>query len=142
GTMSDPKPLLVLWSKAAVVTAGADIATLQNRLTAEACDITSQAHDWFLHALPGNDDGECFVCTGHELPDMWKVFIQSAIYRPMSPIRDDHPDPERRGKIFNFPRQSRTLITRCSPLTRICPDPKANVASVARMSVATSGMIS
>jgi hypothetical protein len=39
----------------------------------------------------------------HELEDRWEVFVQTARCKPMAPIRDDHPDPERRGKVFKFP---------------------------------------
>jgi hypothetical protein len=101
--MSDPKPLRVLWSKTAVHMAGTTIDELQSKLIAEASDIASQTHDWFLHALPGAAEGACFVCTGHELPDIWKIFVQSGLYAPMAPIRGDHPDPTRRGKVFKYP---------------------------------------
>ena len=101
--MSDHKPFLVLWSKAAVRAAGPNISTLQAKLLEEVTEIVSEAHDWFLHALPGEGEHACYPCTGNELPGSWKIFVQIAQYKPMRPIPDDHPDPERRGKVFRFP---------------------------------------
>jgi len=101
--MSDRKQMLVFWSKSAVEKAGENISALQAKLIEEATDITSGASDWFLHALPSEGDNLCYECRGHELPDKWKIFVQVAVYKPMAPIRDDHPDPERRGKVINFP---------------------------------------
>lgn len=101
--MGDPKPSLVLWSKAAAAAAGSNIVPVQAKFVGNASDIVSSARDWFFHALPHEGESACSMCTGHELPDIWQVFVQSALYKPMTPLPDDHPDPERRGKGFNVP---------------------------------------
>jgi hypothetical protein len=98
--MTDPKPLLILWPKTAMHAAGPDLVTLQ--LTTEASEITSQTHDWFLHALPGEAERACFVCSGYELSEAGRIFIQRGIYVSMSPIGDDHPDPDRRRKVSKY----------------------------------------
>jgi hypothetical protein len=101
--MTDPKPLLVLWSKAAVRSAGVELSSLQKRLITEAGEIALQAGGWFLHTLPDNEDGKCFLCTGNELPHMWKIFVKTGIYKPFFRLRDDHPDLKRRGQMQKFP---------------------------------------
>lgn len=101
--MSDPKPMLVLWSKAAVKAAGADLPVLQAELVAEVTDIVSKAQSWFIHALAGKQEGNCFRCTGREHTEGWDVFVQTASYVPLPPAADDHPDPAWRGKALTFP---------------------------------------
>lgn len=101
--MSNPKPLYVLWSKAAAEKAGHNISVLQTKLIAEVTDIVDSARGWFLHALPGEGEAACFQCSGQELPGQWKVFVQTACYKPGGPLPDNHPDPRRRGMAVNFP---------------------------------------
>ena len=96
--MGDPKPPLVLWSAA-----GPDIVPVQAKLVEDATDIVSDARGRFLHALPHEGDGACCRCTGYEAPDERRVFVQTALYEPMPPLADDHPDPERRGEAFRLP---------------------------------------
>jgi hypothetical protein len=48
-------------------------------------------------------DPKALLVLWSELPDIWRIFVQSAVYTPIRPIRDDHPDPARRGKIFKYP---------------------------------------
>ena len=31
------------------------------------------------------------------------MYVQIGRWAPLPPIRDDHPDPERRGKVFKMP---------------------------------------
>jgi len=101
--VSDPKPILVLWSKAAADAAATNITSLQSRLLVEATDITSGAYGWFMHALPVESEDACFLCNGREDLDAWTVFVRAAVFKPMAPIPDDHPDPARRGKVFKMP---------------------------------------
>ncbi len=101
--MSDPKRVLVLWSKTAVATAGPKLSTLQSRIIEETSDITSRAREYFHHAVRDREAGTCYVCTGHELEENWEILVQEAHYRPMGPLPDNHPDPRQRGRVFKFP---------------------------------------
>lgn len=76
---------------------------MQSKLVEEVSDVTSGASAWFLHAIPGDGEDMCFECTGSEMEDTWKVFVQAAHYKPMPPIREDHTDSERIGKVIKFP---------------------------------------
>jgi hypothetical protein len=101
--LDSKKPLFVLWSKAAVIAAGAEIATLQALLLEEAADIVSQAKDWFHHSLPSEAGDAGYVCIGNELADKWEIFVQVARYKSLPPLPDDHPTPALRGKAIKFP---------------------------------------
>lgn len=100
--MSDQKPVLVLWSKAVVDAAGPNLPPLQEKLIEEVTEIISHAHECFLHVFAQGEE-LCYLCTGHELPDKWKIYVQIGRYKPMPPLRDDHPDAKLRGKVFRFP---------------------------------------
>ena len=100
--MSDQKPFLVLWSQAAVDAAGPNLSPLQAKLLEETTEIMTKAHDCFLHVF-GRTEELCYLCTGNEFPDQWKMYVQIGRWAPLPPIRDDHPDPERRGKVFKMP---------------------------------------
>ena len=101
--MADGKPITVLWSKTAVTVSGPQITSLQARLLAEVDDIVPETHDWFLHSLSGENEDECYICTGNELPGRWEVYVQVARYKSMEPLSDDHSRPELRGKVIRFP---------------------------------------
>jgi len=101
--MTDHKSFFVLWSNAAVEAAGPNISALQAELIEEAAEIVSQARDWFCHPLRAYGEDACYTCTGHELEDRWEIYVQTAQYRDLEPLRGDHPDPKMRGKIIKFP---------------------------------------
>lgn len=105
--MKDAKPLLVLWSKAAVTAVSSEISALQSKIAEQASDVASQTREWFLHAVRGDGQGMYYLCTGNELEDKYKIFVQTARYKPMAPIRDDHPDLGRSGEVFKYPEMSR-----------------------------------
>jgi hypothetical protein len=102
--MTETKPILVLWSKAAVAAAGPRLTALQAELVSEASDIVSEARDWFLHALAGEDADDCFVAFGHETPDAWTVFVKRGVYQRSKPLARDPSDPEQRETGYRLPR--------------------------------------
>jgi hypothetical protein len=102
--MTETKPILVLWSKAAAAAAGPTLSALQAELLGEASDIVSQARDWFLHVLAGEDADDCFVAFGHETPDAWTVFVKRGVYEPSKPLPHEPADPDRRETGYRLPR--------------------------------------
>ena len=49
--MANGKPVSILWSKAACIEAGAELAALQGIVVAESTGITAEARDWFEHSV-------------------------------------------------------------------------------------------
>ena len=101
--MHDPKPVRIVWSRAAVAEAGPDLFSLDARVVEEMTEISAKAIGWFYHAIPDAAEAACFLCQGHELADTWQIFVQLAAYKSSVRTADDHPDPERRGKVIQFP---------------------------------------
>lgn len=103
--MESEKPLLVLWSKAAVIAAGTEIATLQARFLEEAADIVSQAREWFHHSLPSEAGDAGYVCIGNELADKWEILVQVARYKSLPPLLMTIPPPNSEEESSNSRRR-------------------------------------
>jgi len=97
------KPLDVYWSKAAVDRAGPRIVELQARLIRELQDFLDGATGDFLHVFEQEPDASILMCQGDDFRGTWRIFVQVGRYEPMKPLPADHPDPERRGKVFKMP---------------------------------------
>lgn len=97
------KPLEIFWSKAAIDRAGPRIVELQAKLIREIQDFLDGAEGDFLHVFEQDPDHSILMCRGDASRGIWRIYIQVGRYEPMEPMPDDHPDPERRGKVFKMP---------------------------------------
>jgi hypothetical protein len=97
------KPLEILWSQAAIDRAGPRIVELQAKLIRELHDFLDGAAGNFLHVFDQEPDHSILMCQGDDSGGGWRIFVQIGEYEPMKPLPVDHPDPERRGKVFKMP---------------------------------------
>jgi hypothetical protein len=92
----------IFWSDAAVKSAGRERSDLQRRALAQADEHSNGSRDWMMHAVT-NDDGRVYLFDRTDDGHCFRTYVRLAHYEPMKPLPDDHPDPERRGKIFKVP---------------------------------------
>ena len=97
------KAMVIYWSDAAVKMAGDTLPAVQQAIMVQCREIIDETHDWFFHVVTREADGPHYLCNGKEDEENWRVFVQLARYELMAPLPDDHPDPERRGKVFKMP---------------------------------------
>lgn len=94
--------LAILWSKAAVDSAGESLAHIQHSVRLECSEIAGQARGWFLHVVQP-EGAAAYLCNGKDDGQGWRVWVQLAEFVAMDPLPDDHPDPASRGKVVKMP---------------------------------------
>ncbi len=97
------KTLEIYWSKAALELVGDRLTELQAKLLRDLQYFMDGAEHDFLHVFHRPEDSDILICHGEEKESHWLLFVQTGRYEPMTPMPDDHPDPERRGKVFQYP---------------------------------------
>jgi hypothetical protein len=102
--MADQKPVLFLWSKAAVNAAGSELGALQIRLSEEVADIVSRARRWFVHSVPPDSEGVCYTCNGKELLDKWEARVQMGQFKPRAAATNNQTSARNEGASVRFPR--------------------------------------
>lgn len=89
----------IFWSKAALAAAGDRRTALQKRAFDDIAFYSGDGALWSLHVVEDEGHHYLFQCSN----DGQNVYVQTAHYLPMAPLPDDHPDPERRGKVYKYP---------------------------------------
>ncbi|RYE10684.1 MAG: hypothetical protein EOP22_03515 [Hyphomicrobiales bacterium] len=97
------KPIVTLWSKAAITAVDDALAKTQRTVRFECSEIVEDARSWFMHVVH-LEGGNAYLCTGSDEGEVWQVRVQLAEFEPMGPLRDDHPDPQSRGRVLQMPR--------------------------------------
>lgn len=100
------EPLRIFWSKAAIKAAGDRLAAVLKRAFEDIAYFDKGCGTWSLHVV--EDGGRHYLFRCYDDDNGQAVFIQTAHYVPMDPLPDDHPDPERRGKVFKYPVADKT----------------------------------
>ncbi len=61
------------------------MASVQAELIAEATQIISEAHGWFVHVLPRDTPDACFVAMGRESTEHWRISVRTGLYKATDP---------------------------------------------------------
>lgn len=99
------KPLITLWSKAALAAAGDSLNPIQRLVRLECGEISNDAMGWFMH-LVQLEGGQPYICTGSDEGEAWQVRVQLGEFEAMDPLPENHPDPQSRGGVVKIPRAS------------------------------------
>lgn len=97
------KPIVTLWSEAAIAAAGDALTPTQRAVRLECSEITEEARGWFMHVVH-LEGGNAYLCMGSDEGEAWQVRVQLAEFEPMDPLPENHPDPQSRGRVIRMPR--------------------------------------